>query len=341
MAPNYVIQKETNGAGPCESGEQKRLEGSPFGGLFLCHLEGYMQLYRGDCLEVMKRIKDHSVDAVICDLPYGVTDYEWDQILDGKRLFEEYKRVCKQNANVLLFCQIEFAKYLLDSAYKSEFSHCLIWEKPTTTRFLSSKNVPMSKYEMILCFRVNKYWNKDSHKELRNYFVRELSESGKTVKELKAEMQNRSAHHWFCYSSDFRVPTERNYKRLQEVTGRFARPYWEIRAAFDREKNNRCTFHREHVGCDILKFGLTEKRVHPTQKPVALMEVLVSAYSNKGDVILDNCMGSGSTGVACVNTERDFIGIELDQRYFETAKQRIEEAQVQERVWSYHATAKK
>ena len=110
----------------------------------------------------MKNIPDGSVDMVLCDLPYGVTEHEWDNIIDGKRLFEEYKRICKQNANVLLFCQIEFAKYLMSQTFASEFSHCLIWVKENKTRHLSVKKLPLSQYEMILCFRLNKYANKQS-----------------------------------------------------------------------------------------------------------------------------------------------------------------------------------
>ena len=127
-----------------------------------------MQLYNGDCLELLKNIPDNSIDMILCDLPYGVTDYEWDKIINGEELFNQYKRICKQNANVLLFCQIEFAKYLMLQTYPSEFSHCLIWVKENKTRHLSVDKLPMSQYEMILCFRLNKYRNTTSHLALRH-----------------------------------------------------------------------------------------------------------------------------------------------------------------------------
>ena len=92
------------------------------------------------------------------------------------------------------------------------------------------------------------------------------------------------------------------------------------------EKNNLCTFNAEFLDSDIVRARLTEKRVHPTQKPVALLEQLIQAYSNANDTILDNCMGSGSTGVAAVNTGRSFIGIELDEKYYDIATKRIAEA---------------
>ena len=288
------------------------------------HHENYA-LFNGDCLEVMKSIPDGSVDMILCDLPYGVTEYEWDKIINGKRLFEEYKRICKQNANVLLFCQISFAKYLMLQAVPSEFSHCLIWVKENKTRHMSVGSLPMSQYEMVLCFRLNKYANKNSHKNLRTYFTEELKKCGKTVKEIEAEIPNYSAHHWFRFSSDFRIPTELNYKRLQEITGCFCRDYQEIKAEFQKEKDNLCTYNGENES-DILRFKLTEQREHPTQKPVSLCEYLIKLYSNPGEIILDNCMGSGSTGVACANTGRKFIGIELDNTYFAKASERIADA---------------
>lgn len=282
-----------------------------------------MQLLHGDCMELMKQIPDNSVDMVLCDLPYGVLNLSWDKRINGKSLFIEYKRICKQSANVLLFCQIEFAKYLMESTFASEFSHCLVWVKNNKTRCKSAKQLPLSQYEMILCFRLNKYSNRLDHKALRNYFMQELEKSGYSVKQLKEMIPNYSAHHYFTYQSDFRIPTEKNYIRLQELTGCFARPYEEIQQEFSSEKHNLCTFNTGFLESDVLYDSLTEHRFHPTQKPVRLLEKLIEAYSNPGDTVLDNTMGSGSTGVACMNTGRDFIGIELDQKYFQIAEARI------------------
>lgn len=273
----------------------------------------------------MKDIPDKSIDMILCDLPYGVTEYEWDKVINGKELFEQYKRICKQNANVLLFGQIEFAKYLMLQTFPSEFFHCLIWVKNNKTRHLSVDKLPMSQHEMVLCFRLNKYANKSSHTGLRMYFAEELKKAGKTVKEIESEIPNKSAHHWFRFSSDFRIPTEKNYKRLQEITGMFERDYNEIRQEFLKEKNNECTYNGNNES-DVLYYQLAEQRVHPTQKPVALLEYLIKTYTNEGETVLDNCMGSGSTGVACVNTRRHFIGMELDSIYFKIAKERIAEA---------------
>jgi site-specific DNA-methyltransferase (adenine-specific) len=283
------------------------------------------KIYNEDCKIGMQRIPDHSVDAVICDLPYGVTDYDWDKIIDGKWLASEYKRVCKQNANVLLFCTANFAKYLLDSFLTSEFSHQLIWVKKNKTRHLSQKALPMSQHEIILCFRINKYSNKDKHKALRGYMMSELKCSGMSIKEVEKAIPNYSAHHWFSASSDYRIPTEKNYLRLHEVTSRFKKPYAQIKSEFLSEKDNICTYNGTSSS-DVLDFHLTEKRSHPTQKPVALIEHLINAYTNQGDTILDNCIGSGTTAIAALNTGRNFIGFETDKTYYKIACDRIREA---------------
>lgn len=151
----------------------------------------------------MRRIPAGSVDCVICDLPYAVTDFDWDVIIPTEKLFAEYRRVCKQNANVVLFCQQPFTTTLMTGVYKSEFSHSLVWKKNTKTRAKSSKHVPMSCYEEILVFRINKVGNKNRHARLREYFTGELTASGFTVKELEELIPNRSAHHWFRFFIGF------------------------------------------------------------------------------------------------------------------------------------------
>ena len=286
------------------------------------------ELWQGDCLELMKNIPEDSVDMVLCDLPYAVTDFSWDVIIPCDKLFAEYRRILKQNANIVLFCQQPFTTTLINGAFKTEFSHSLIWKKNKKTRAKSSKTVPLSSYEEIIVFRVNKVGNKSRHKRLREYFTGELAKCGYSVKELEELIPNRSAHHWFRFSSDFRIPTEWNYKRLQEITGCFPEPYERIRKEFEEERKNFCTYNPQGENCNVLFYNVPsqKERYHPTQKPVDLLEHLILSYSNEGETVLDNCMGSGSTGVACVNTNRKFIGIELDEGYFNIAKKRIEEA---------------
>lgn len=294
-----------------------------------------LQLYHGDCLEVMKNIPDGSVDMILCDLPYAVTDFAWDVIIPTQDLFANYRRVLRQNANVVLFCQQPFSTELMNGAHKTEFSHSLIWKKNNKTRAKSSKTVPMSSYEEILVFRVNKVGNKHRHIRLRQYFTSELLRCGYTVKDLEELIPNRSAHHWFRFSSDFRIPSPDNYRRLQEITGCFAEPYESIRAEFDGERQNFCTYNPQGENTNVLYFDVPhqKERVHPTQKPIDLLEYLIKCYSNPGQTVLDNCMGSGSTGVACMRCGRQFIGIEKDAKYFEIAKRRLEGESSQMRMF--------
>lgn len=292
-----------------------------------------VKLYQGDCLQLMNDIPDGSVDMVLADLPYGVTNFKWDTVVPIEPMFNKYRRVLKQNANIVLFSQQPFTTSLMNGCFKSEFSHCLVWVKNTRTR--PSKHVPMSQYEEILVFRVNKAKNKWNHMKIREYFTSELKESGFTVEQLKELIPNRGAHHWFRFLSDFRIPTETNYKLLQEITGRFNVPYSEIRKEFDNERNNFCTYNKNGENVNVLRFDTinSRERFHPTQKPVALLEYLIRTYSNDGETVLDNTMGSGSTGIAAVNTGRSFIGMELDPGYFETAKTRIREAEKQKELF--------
>ena len=285
-----------------------------------------IELWHGDCLELMKDIPDGSVDMVLCDLPYAVTDFSWDVIIPCDKLFAEYRRILKQNANIVLFCQQPFTTALINGAFKTEFSHSLVWKKNNKTRAKSSKTVPLSSYEEIIVFRVNKVGNKSRHKRLREYFTGELAKCGYSVRERGGLIPDISARHWFGFSSDFRIPTEWNYKRLQEITGCFSEPYESIRKEFDEERKNFCTYNPQGENCNVLFYNVPspKERYHPTQKPVDLLEHLILSYSNEGETVLDNCMGSGSTGVACVNTGRNFIGIELDEGYFQIAKRRIE-----------------
>lgn len=285
--------------------------------------------YNMDCMEGMKEIPDKSIDMVLCDLPYGVTGLPWDAVLPMEDLMKHYRRVCKQNTNIVLFCQQPFTTTIMNAIYKTEFSHSLIWLKKNKTRHLSSNNIPMSMYEEMIVLRINKYGNKDSHKALREYFMEELILSGWKVKELEALIPNHSAHHWFRDSSDYRIPTESNYKRLSELTGRFSRPYEQIKKEFLLEKNNLCTYNKSNKNANVLEYGPDKDRIHPAQKPVALLSEIIKRYSNPGDIILDNTAGSASTGVACLETGRLFIGFELDPDYYRMATERLEKHKAQ------------
>ena len=248
-----------------------------------------MELLNGDCLEVMKSIPDKSVDMVLCDLPYGTTACKWDNVIPFEPMWEQYDRITKKNAAILLFSAQPFTTDLICSNRKN-FRYEIIWQKTQASGFLNANKMPLRAHENILVF----YKNLPTYNPIKTSVNRK--DIGRAKKPHLARLQQygkESMMSTIWVETGLRYPT------------------------------------------DVIKFSswngsLFGKNVshvkHPTAKPVDLLEYLIKSYSNPGDTILDNCMGSGSTGVACVNTNRDFIGIELDDNYFSIAKDRIEAA---------------
>lgn len=232
-----------------------------------------IELWCGDCLELMKNIPDGSVDLVLCDMPYGTTRNKWDKCLPLEKLWREYKRVVKKNGAIILFAQTPFDK-VLGASNIDMLRYEWIWEKPQGTGHLNAKKMPMKSHENILVF----------YRQLPTYNPQWEWGTPYTI---------TSGSH------------STNYGEQKD----------NVTSASDGRRYPK----------DVLRFGgaKTDKCLHPTQKPVALLEYLIKTYTNSGDTVLDNCMGSGSTGVACANTNRRFIGIELDDDYFNIAKQRI------------------
>lgn len=249
-----------------------------------------MELLNGDCLELMKNIPDKSIDMVLCDPPYGTTACKWDIPLPLKQLWEQYDRITKKNAAILLFSAQPFTTDLICSNRKN-FRYEIIWQKTQAVGFLNANKMPLRAHENILVF----------YKKLPTYNPIKTSVNRNDIGRVKVKQGGVKC------------------SQLYRTTNR---PIWV-------ETGSR-------YPTDVIKFsnwngtlfGNNVSHVkHPTAKPVDLLEYLIKSYSNPGDTILDNCMGSGSTGVACVNTNRDFIGIELDDKYFSIAKDRIEAAQ--------------
>lgn len=248
-----------------------------------------MQLYQGDCLEVMKMIPDNSIDLVLCDPPYGTTHCEWDKALDLDALWKEYRRICKEHCAILLFSAQPFTSELIMSNRK-DFRYEIIWEKTQPSGFLNAKRMPLRNHENIVVF----------YQKLPTYNpIKHKAKNPKTIGRKK--VNGTQAKQYNSY-----------------ITGRYE---W--------------TETGERMPTDVIqfsnwngaRFGDTSKAVkHSTTKPVPLLEYLIKTYSNEGDMVLDNTMGSGSTGVACVNTNRDFIGIELTEHFFGIAYERINEA---------------
>lgn len=242
-----------------------------------------VDIKHGDCLNLMTNIPDASVDLILCDLPYGTTQCKWDSCIDLERLWGEYLRVAKENAPILLFSQQPFSATLIMSNPKM-FRYEWIWYKNKATGWLNSKKMPLKAHENILCFyRKLPKYNP----QMRTHDFGGNPFQGRTPYRPRGVYQ---ASHYGRYKS----PT---YKELGE----------------------------ERLPIDIVNFQAPdcEKGLHPTQKPISLLEYLINTYTDEGDTVLDNCMGSGSTGIAAINCNRNFIGIEMDADYYTIAKERI------------------
>ena len=239
-----------------------------------------IQLYNGDCIEVMNQLIEQGVkvDAIICDLPYQITSNKWDIRIPLEPMWKCIDLICKDTAVQCFTASQPFTSILCLSNYKN-FRHEWIWQKNRGSNFANTVREPMKEHESVLVFSKGKWtYNKQ---------MQERAESGKARAKYKVKANSKSE----------------NYHAFKE-----------------REPQE---FSELRVPSSIQKFNV-EVGLHPTQKPVALMEYLVKTYTNEGDTVLDFTMGSGTTGVACKNQNRNFIGIELDKNYFKIAKDRIE-----------------
>lgn len=243
-----------------------------------------IDLRLGDCLEVMKTIEDNSIDAIITDPPYGTTACKWDSVIDFDLMWEQLNRIIKPNGAIVLFGSEPFSSALRISNIKN-YKYDWVWEKSMPTGMATSSFMPMKYHETISIF-VNK------GKPTYNKIMMERSESGKV--RAKSPIQSKS---------------KSNHINLGNQEAKQYNP----------NKVNPKT---------ILKFNSVSNapkgnKLHPTQKPIKLMEYLIKTYTNENEVVLDFTMGSGSTMVACKNLNRNGIGIEKEEKYFKIAQERI------------------
>ena len=187
-----------------------------------------------DCLEGLRDVPDGSVDLVLCDLPYGVTKCEWDKVIPFDEMWTQLHRVVKTKGVAVLFGQQPFMTKLISSNF-GDFSHCWYWKKNTVTGFLNAHRMPMKNVEEIAVFVLNAPGKNNTGRflELRKYFFDELEKSGKTRAELGQALGSSMASHYFTWGAQFAIPTAAAYKKLQDTTGRFVRPYEEIKAEWD------------------------------------------------------------------------------------------------------------
>ena len=265
-----------------------------------------VELLQGDCLELMPGIPDKSIDLILADLPYGTTRCGFDTIIPFEPLWKQYKRIIKDPGAILLFSQQPFTTDLIVSNRKM-FRYEIIWNKTLPTGFLNAKKMPMRYHENICVFY--------KHLPTYNPQMRILSEEEYKGKPKigKVRYNGGKAQQYNEFRKDDWQYVETNERYPSDV----------LEHDLPEELEDVVKFSNWNGGGYYGSAKCAEKAKHPTAKPIDLLEYLIKTYTNEGNTVLDNCMGSGSTGVACVNTGRDFIGMEIDEKYFEVAKQRI------------------
>ena len=288
-------------------------------------------LHHGDCLEVMKSIESGSIDMVLTDPPYGTTQNKWDTAINPIEIHENAERVLRNGGKMVLFSQEPYTTELITNGINNiKFSYRAMWLKDGFANALGC-NVNMVMFtEDILIFSKN-VEDKTGH-PMQEYFCGEFDRIGKPVKWYVEQLGTSHASHFFTKGKQFRIPNEKYLQQLKDITGGYCIEFEEVETAqkeFLKQKRvrNRSTFNLwegNKYKSNVLSYPRDKERFHTTQKPVALLEDLIQTFSDKSDTVLDMTMGSGSTGVACVNTNRKFIGIELDENYFNIAKERIE-----------------
>lgn len=242
-----------------------------------------IKLLQGDCLELMKDIPDKSIDLILCDLPYGKTNCKWDIIIPFEPLWEQYKRIIKDSRAILLFGSEPFSSHLRLSNIK-EYKYDIIWQKTQPTGHLNVKYQPLKSYENISVF----------YKKPPTYNPQKSYNNSRKTTTLQAKIN--------CVKRE----NERdNIYKTQNID------------------NCRGYDSTERYPKDVICFAKDKTGMHPTQKPTALLEYLIKTYTNENDIVLDSCMGSGSTGEACLNSNRKFLGIEICENYYNTAVKRL------------------
>ena len=310
-----------------------------------CYAQVFSRLFFGDCLIESDKIKDGSVDLILTDLPYGNMNTDggrklgingWDFVIEPKKVYEIANRILRKNGKMVLFSQEPYTTQLINEAIPNvPFNYRAIWEKDNFAVALGANKNMVSYYEDILIFskKSPKHDFEGLH-PLREYFLTQKSESGLTDSEIKKILGNGMGGHYFTNGSQFCLPTLNNYQKLQ-TTGFFKRDWNELkqidteyRTELLKQMNEQYPsvfnlWEGNKYKSNILKYKKDYNGYHPTQKPILLLEDLIKTFSNEGNLVVDLTMGSGSTGVACKNTNRSFIGIEKDENYFKIAEQRI------------------
>ena len=314
-----------------------------------------IKLYKGDCLIESDKIESGSVDLILTDLPYGNMNTDggrklgingWDLAINPKKVYEIANRILRKNGKMILFSQEPYTTKLITEAIPNiPFGYRATWEKDNFAVALGSKVNMVSFTEDVLVFRkMHQKHDFEGKHPLRDYFKMIMEYIGLNLKQINTKLGHRRAEHTFYINStQYGLCTEKTYLELIEVFGidkvngfkEFAELKQidtEYRTDLLKQMNEQypSTFNLwegKKYKSNILKYKKDYDGYHPTQKPVLLLEDLIKTFSNEGDLVVDLTMGSGSTGVAAKNTNRNFIGIEQDNKYFDIAQQRIKQTE--------------
>ena len=308
-----------------------------------------MNLFNSCCLEKMKDIENEEIDLLFCDLPYGQTSCKWDCEIDLDLFWKEVNRICKKTCPMIFTCSVRFGNTLINSNPKN-FRYDLVWVKSASCGFLNAKKMPMKKHEMIYVFyrklppvytenialhhthkfiKEEKGRNKNIYKEIKPCDLKEYEPPlpNSVIKENCKYDVNKNT---YGGGKEGRIKISKD-KREHETRYEPPLPNSIIKTELysDNKKEKRRELYRNGGGQyepplpnTILEMK-SEKGKHSTQKPVSLMEWILKYYSRENDIVLDPTMGSGSMGVACNNLNRNFIGIEKDEKIYDVAVERI------------------
>ncbi len=254
-----------------------------------------MKLIKGDCLIEMKSIADKSIDMILTDPPYGTTACKWDSIIPLDLMWIQLKRIIKDNGAIVLFGSEPFSSALRMSNIK-DYKYDWIWDKDCATGSLLANKMPLKRHEIISLFYIKQCTYNPIKENARLERVRPLSKGNINgcINNITGKLDNK---------------TSLNYNNKE------------------RYPNSILLYSIRAKECNPLN------RIHPTQKPVKLMEYLIKTYTLENETVLDFTMGSGTTGVACKQLNRDFIGIEIDKNYFKIAEERIKRAIYQKELF--------
>lgn len=304
-------------------------------------------ILHGDCIEQSEQIESGSVDLILTDPPFGTMkgikaqgyeDFEsgyWDNAIEPKRIFEIANRILRKNGKLILFSQEPYTSELITNAIPNlPFGYRMIWEKNDFANALLAKKAPVSYFEDILVFSKNHDF--EGLHPLREYFKKVIKYIGLNLKQINTTIGHRRAEHSFYVdSSQFSLCTEETYNELIKVFAidkmqdfKSFQKLQEVNDEFNDEFNSVFNlWEGKKYKSNILKYKKDYSGHHPTQKPVALLEDLIKTYSNENNLVVDLTCGSGSTAVAAIRTNRRFVVIEKEEKYYNIAKQRIEQEQ--------------